>query len=142
MFKKIVVGSILVSSITGLSSTYASAASIDHTPKKASAFAAAQSDIILEEEETFRGDGKFYFDYYGSEDGEIRVFVENTGSTPFEFKIVKPGGGTIASGYTVKPGKSVTLTLDVSHYKTGTYYIRCQNDDGAKIKAFAKVRAL
>ncbi|XHU51630.1 endonuclease, partial [Bacillus subtilis] len=74
MFKKIVVGSILVSSITGLSSTYASAASIDHTPKKVTAFA-AQSDIILEEEETFRGDGKFYFDYYGSEDGEIRVFV-------------------------------------------------------------------
>lgn len=136
MFKKIVVGSILVSSITGLSSTYASAASIDHTPKKVTAFA-AQSDIILEEEETFRGDGN-----YGSEDGEIRVFVENTGSNPFEFKIVKPGGGTIASGYTVKPGKSVTLTLDVSHYKTGTYYIRCQNDDGAKIKAFAKVRAL
>ena len=51
MFKKIVVGSILVSSITGLSSTYASAASIDHTPKKVTAFA-AQSDIILEEEET------------------------------------------------------------------------------------------
>ncbi|MEA1024484.1 hypothetical protein [Bacillus subtilis] len=47
MFKKIVVGTILVSSITGLSSTYASAASIDHTPKKVSAFAKAQSDIIL-----------------------------------------------------------------------------------------------
>ncbi|MEC1266680.1 endonuclease [Bacillus subtilis] len=141
MFKKIVVGSILVSSITGLSSTYASAASIDHAPKKVTAFA-AQSDIILEEEETFRGDGKFFLIIMEVKMAKIRVFVENTGSNPFEFKIVKPGGGTIASGYTVKPGKSVTLTLDVSHYKTGTYYIRCQNDDGAKIKAFAKVRAL
>ncbi|MFC8447410.1 endonuclease, partial [Bacillus subtilis] len=123
------------------SSTYASAASIDHAPKKVTAFA-AQSDIILEEEETFRGDGKFFLIIMEVKMAKIRVFVENTGSNPFEFKIVKPGGGTIASGYTVKPGKSVTLTLDVSHYKTGTYYIRCQNDDGAKIKAFAKVRAL
>ncbi|NMV98074.1 endonuclease [Bacillus velezensis] len=142
MFKKIVIGSILVSSITGLSNTYASATSIDHSPKKVSTFATAQSGILLEEEKTFNGDGKFYFDYYGSEDGEIRVYVENTGSSPFDFRVVKPGGDDIASGYTVKPGRSTTLTFDVSHYKTGTYYIRCQSSDGSKIKAFAKVRGL
>ncbi|AZJ44249.1 hypothetical protein CJ467_21505 [Bacillus velezensis] len=144
MKKKLIIGALVLGLIPTIGSTAASAKPLQNPVKVINPLADDRckgGGTLICETGIFSAKGTLYFDYYGSEDDQIRIYIANDGKYPFEYRITNPDGKRIADGLTVKPGKSTESTFYVKDIE-GTYKVRVTNDDGEDIKAFVKARGL
>nr|CAD71205.1 putative homing endonuclease [Bacillus subtilis] len=144
MKKKLIIGALALGLIPTIGNTTVSAKPLQNPVKVVNPLADARckgGGTLICETGNFTAKGTFFFDYYGSEDDKIRVYIANDGSYPFEYRITNPDGKRIADGITVKPGKSTESTFYAKDIE-GTYKVRVTNDDGEDIKAFVKARGL
>ncbi|MGN4664757.1 hypothetical protein ACTFRP_02485 [Bacillus cereus group sp. MYBK234-1] len=148
MLKKIVVSTLALGLTVGVGVEYASAASLDtssQTIYKAIRDEEADPDLLLNETKKIKRSGKISFDYHFSEEGAMRVYVENVGNYPFTFKLVDPDGDAIMSGIELEPGESFRQKLYVPNPTSKddrTYYFHFKNDDGQRIEVYARAVAL
>ncbi|WP_350253695.1 hypothetical protein [Bacillus halotolerans] len=144
MKKNLIIGALALGLIPTIGSTTVSAQPHQNAVKVVNPLADARckgGGTLICETGDFSAKGTFFFDYYGSEDDKIRIYIANDGDYPFEYRITNPDGKRIADGITVKPGKSTESTFYVKDIE-GTYKVRVTNDDGEDIKAFVKARGL
>lgn len=142
MKKSLIVGALALSVFPFFATPEASASSMNNTASKVNSVfqKASTCDVLYCDSKS--GNGRVYFDfrYYGSEDNQLRINIQNSGSKPFTYRIENPDGSLIASGITVKAGSSETPTFTTKSY--GLYQIRLDNSDGSRISASVRVRAL
>lgn len=144
MKKKLIIGALALGLIPAIGSPTVSAKPLQNPEKAVNPLADPRckgGGTLICETGNFSAKGTFFFDYYGSEDDKIRIYIANDGDYPFEYRITNPDGKRIADGITVKPGKSTESTYYVKDIE-GTYKVRVTNDDGEDIKAFVKARGL
>ncbi|MGP9035964.1 hypothetical protein ACT1WM_05410 [Bacillus stercoris] len=143
MKKKFIAGALVLGLIPTIGSTAVSAKSIQNPVKVINPLEDPRCDrgTLICETGYFTAAGNLYFDYFGSEDDKIRVYIANDGDYPFEYRITNPDGKRIADGITVKPGKFKETTFYVKDIE-GTYKVRVTNKDGEDIQAFVKSRGL
>ncbi|MED2615446.1 hypothetical protein COF41_25710 [Bacillus toyonensis] len=148
MLKKIVVGTLALGLVTGIGGEYASAATINlPTQPINNALHNLKADpgTLIDDRYSFKRSGKVYFDYLGSEEGMIRIYIKNYGVSPVTFKLVNPKGSNLMSGYELDPGESIIQEMylpDPTSKKDRTYYFYFKNEDGTKIDVHAKVGAI
>lgn len=144
MKKKFIAGALALGLIPTIGSTAVSAKPIQNPVKVINPLEDPRckgGGTLICETGNFSAKGNFYFDYFGSEDDQIRIYIANDGAYPFEYRITNPDGKRIADGITVKPGKFKETTFYVKDIE-GSYKVRVTNDDGEDIKAFVKARGL
>ncbi|MGQ9007634.1 hypothetical protein ACTXHP_05300 [Bacillus stercoris] len=144
MKKKFIAGALALGLIPTIGSTAVSAKPIQNPVKIVNPLEDPRckgGGTLICETGYFTAAGNLYFDYFGSEEDKIRVYIANDGDYPFEYKITNPDGKRIADGITVKPGKFKETTFYVKDIE-GTYKVRVTNKDGEDIQAFVKARGL
>lgn len=92
--------------------------------------------LLLSQESTFNGEGNYSFRY---DSGYLRLYIENTGSSAFNYTVKYPCGCKLVSS-DLKPGKHDLFDKfdpelhgsGYGHTPVGTYSIYVYNDDGSR----------
>ncbi|AME04839.1 hypothetical protein [Bacillus sp. SDLI1] len=139
MFKKIAVGSLVLTSLVGIGFNE-NTSTVKAAEKPAIKPVEPVMSVLqkkIDRSFTITGDDSIHFDYWGSEDRIIQVYLKNTGSRTFNYNIISPTGSTISSGASLSPGQQMTLPFSAQY--DGTYRIRIFNTIGATVQGWVSV---
>ncbi|KYD05388.1 hypothetical protein [Bacillus atrophaeus] len=90
---------------------------------------------------TFAGNNKeIKFNYNGSNQDQIRVFVANDGNKAFNFTLYYPNGNILLSSTKLDAGETIVKTFDVD--QTGEYKFYYDNGTGDSNTGFFRVVGL